>query len=736
MNDNRKINSRIIAAFCALLFVVCSATSGFAQTCGNGVVEAGEQCDGGSTSGGCCTANCTFAAEQTTCYDGNPNTIDSCNAAGVCVGRYQTTTCGACRNPNDQSDTSYCNLTTNQCVRQTAPPCAPFETENGVENKCKPLIRRDSNTGVCIYNIQKQCARRGCFATDCNPTNGLCEVSAADDPRNIRCRGTDDFCRGRNCEITPCRYGQCDPRGTIENCANVIEVNCFAENTNTCLTAASSDPSQGIFNGCQEGIGCIFTVQACAQPTNPCEVLVRDGDAQGCCTTQPRDCAAEFGNNPNYTYTCDPNAVSGVCQATIKPEQCNGADDNGNNQIDEGFPNTDGDAQANCVDPDDDNDNVPDANDAFPLNPNESVDTDNDGIGNNADTDDDNDGQTDADEISCGSNPLLASSKSFDTDNDNRPNCVDTDDDNDGVLDAADNCPLNANPNQADADADGQGDVCDQTPNPIGVQIVFSSTRDSAQNSVNSEIYGMRADGNGVVRLTNNAAQDFAPALSPDKSKILFTSTRDSNRTEIFVMNANGSNVQRLTNNSAVEGIANWSPDGAQIVFTSKRDGNAEIYQMNANGSNVRRLTNNSKTDFNPVWSPDGAKIAFASNRNSDNFEIYTMNTTGGNVVRLTNNSAEDLFPTFSPDSAKIAFTSTRSSNVEIYSMNAANGANVVRLTNNQAIDAEPSWGANNRVVFTSTRDGRTKIFAMNTDGTAVIRLTNNPTGYDLSPDW
>ena len=128
--------------------------------------------------------------------------------------------------------------------------------------------------------------------------------------------------------------------------------------------------------------------------------------------------------------------------------------------------NTDGDAFGDVCDADDDNDGVLDANDAFPLDPNESVDTDGDGTGNNADTDDDNDGQTDAHETACGSNPLSAASKSTDTDNDNVPNCVDTDDDNDGDLDGADNCPVTFNPNQADFDGDGIGDACDTPGTP------------------------------------------------------------------------------------------------------------------------------------------------------------------------------------------------------------------------------------------------------------------------------
>jgi len=72
---------------------------------------------------------------------------------------------------------------------------------------------------------------------------------------------------------------------------------------------------------------------------------------------------------------------------------------------------------------DDDGDGVPNADDAFPADPSESVDTDGDGTGNNADTDDDNDGvndtsdsDTDGDgysndeEVAAGSDPDNASS--------------------------------------------------------------------------------------------------------------------------------------------------------------------------------------------------------------------------------------------------------------------------------------------------------------------------------------
>jgi hypothetical protein len=52
----------------------------------------------------------------------------------------------------------------------------------------------------------------------------------------------------------------------------------------------------------------------------------------------------------------------------------------------------DGDNIGDACDDDDDNDGVADSEDAFPNDPNESIDTDGDGIGNNQDNDDDGDG--------------------------------------------------------------------------------------------------------------------------------------------------------------------------------------------------------------------------------------------------------------------------------------------------------------------------------------------------------
>lgn len=92
-----------------------------------------------------------------------------------------------------------------------------------------------------------------------------------------------------------------------------------------------------------------------------------------------------------------------------------------------------------------DGDGVPDVADAFPTDPQESVDTDSDGIGNNADEDDDGDGVDDVDDEFP-----FDETEQFDTDFD-------------GVGDNADAFPEDRT-ETIDSDGDGVGDNSDAFP--------------------------------------------------------------------------------------------------------------------------------------------------------------------------------------------------------------------------------------------------------------------------------
>ena len=179
----------------------------------------------------------------------------------------------------------------------------------------------------------------------------------------------------------------------------------------------------------------------------------------------------------------------------------------------------------------------------------------------------------------------------------------------------------------------------------------------------------------GTLGVTATAVRDNSKSVTARVAitaiaaagQIAFISDRDGNR-EIYLMRADGTGLVNLTNNPAVDEGPVWSPDGSKILFETNRDGNWAVYVMNADGSGVNRLL--STGGFAPAWSPDGTKIAF--DFHDGNFGIYVMNADGSGLTRLASNAADDRVPAWSPDGGKIAFMSFRDGNWEIYQIGRA----------------------------------------------------------------
>ncbi len=181
---------------------------------------------------------------------------------------------------------------------------------------------------------------------------------------------------------------------------------------------------------------------------------------------------------------------------------------------------TDGDGIGNNADLDDDNDGVPDVEDAFSLDATESIDTDGDGIGNNADFDDDNDGVADVED-----GFPLDPTETLDTDGDGIGNNADLDDDGDSLPDdwevAAGLNPLDAADAAEDLDGDGisnldeflaNTDPSDTDTDDDGVQNSSDRCADTNENE-ESDNYGCGTSQNLCSTFNDIDGHRFAPEM-------------------------------------------------------------------------------------------------------------------------------------------------------------------------------------------------------------------------------
>ena len=157
------------------------------------------------------------------------------------------------------------------------------------------------------------------------------------------------------------------------------------------------------------------------------------------------------------------------------------------------------------------------------------------------------------------------------------------------------------------------------------------------------------------------------PSISPDGTRLAFSTLRHGDNYEIGVSNLDGSNYRRLTKTRYFEGNPVWSPDGTRIAFLSDRRAYEDesdnmnpgetfnLYTMASDGSNVRSLVPAvGAHGYRPTWSPDGSMLAFVGNDYENRRDgIYTVGVEGSDLIRLT---LTESAPAWSPDGRTIAF--------------------------------------------------------------------------------
>ena len=179
-----------------------------------------------------------------------------------------------------------------------------------------------------------------------------------------------------------------------------------------------------------------------------------------------------------------------------------------------------------------------------------------------------------------------------------------------------------------------KGYVAETTIDPAGRYLTFTSDFEG-----DLEIYRSSLNGKNVSRLTNDEGYDGGPFVSWDGSKIVYRrDTIDTpaeaaeyrtllaehlvrpGKLEIMLMDADGRNKRKVTSLGGASFAPFLSPDNKRIVFSTNfadpKGREFDLYVVNVDGTGLERITTAEGFDGFPMWSRDGKRLVFASNRN------------------------------------------------------------------------------------------------------------------------
>ncbi len=169
------------------------------------------------------------------------------------------------------------------------------------------------------------------------------------------------------------------------------------------------------------------------------------------------------------------------------------------------------------------------------------------------------------------------------------------------------------------------------------------------------QICKMKADGSGIIQLTDEESTNFYPSFDPDGERIVFSSRRDGDF-EIYIMDVDGSNVHKLTDNIGNLYAPEISPNGKRIVFTAESGGKQAIWIMKIDGGNARPISSDDIYGIDPTWSPSGDRIAFAYIIGGST-QLFIVNADGTKLKQVTKGiSGIGGRSTWSPDGEWLAF--------------------------------------------------------------------------------
>ena len=263
--------------------------------------------------------------------------------------------------------------------------------------------------------------------------------------------------------------------------------------------------------------------------------------------------------------------------------------------------------------------------------------------------------------------------------------------------------------------------------------VAFTSSRDG-----NDEIYVSELDGAFEANLTNDAAHDVEPAVSPDGTRIAFASDR-SGAYHIYTIKPDGSDVTPLEtfpgSGVPLEGRAPaWSLDGTRLAIATS----AGLRVVSFDG-NAPTVATSDPVDTSPSWDRNGTRIYFERFIDDVNFGVQQVALLAVDVSEPAPPVETTVFYTFGsfrgdpaakPDEPGLAHTYD--------DLDPSGGSIVARndatSTTNEFGGRDPAWSPDGRRIVGVLSGAQSFLFWSEPDGVRQRIFTTS--GADREPSW
>jgi Tol biopolymer transport system component len=235
------------------------------------------------------------------------------------------------------------------------------------------------------------------------------------------------------------------------------------------------------------------------------------------------------------------------------------------------------------------------------------------------------------------------------------------------------------------------------TASADGRTIVYQSYSDAVGDD--SDLWLVRA-GEAPTRVPLPVGEtEFAPALSPDGSRLAYIRLGEDGNTQLWVSRLDGSERRLLSANGPTAVAANaspdWSPDGQRIAWATGAPGALRIAIINADGSGRQVVSSGvaGGSDIDAEWAPDGTRLVFVRSPAIAQSDLIVLTLASG-VERALGLFSRNRHPAWAPDGKTIVFASTLGQvdgDYELYSIQ-PDGTALTPLTNDEVNQRHPVW--------------------------------------------